>query len=87
MTKNIKQIQMWMDNPQKDRVSAVVKVDFNFPCTWTVFDLKELETILRSWMAGEYYRWKVGDNRKMFKDWVTNILNDEEQIQEKKLKE
>ena len=53
MPKNIKDISLWEDNPQKDRISEVVKIDFNFPCTWTILDLDDLFKILRLWIEGE----------------------------------
>jgi|TARA_R100000789_G_C2946646_1_gene133747 hypothetical protein len=53
MPKNIKEIKMWENNPQKDRISNVVKIDFNFPCTWTILDISDLMNIIREWIKGE----------------------------------
>lgn len=50
---NIKRIEMWNNNPDKTRVSNVVRIDFNFPCTWTVLDVDNLKQILREWIKGE----------------------------------
>ena len=53
MPKNIKTIRLWADNPDKTRVSNVVRIEFNFPCTWTVLHIDDLKQILREWIKGE----------------------------------
>jgi hypothetical protein len=53
MPKNIKEIRLWNDNPQKDRISNVVRIEFNFPCTWTILDIEDLKKIIRLWIEGE----------------------------------
>jgi len=50
---NIKDIVLWDDNPDKTRISKVVRINFNFPCTWTVFGIEDLKQILRLWIKGE----------------------------------
>ena len=57
MTKNIKEITLWENNPQKDRTSKVVKIDFNFPCTWTTLTIDELLKILELWIITEEERY------------------------------
>jgi len=59
MPKNIKQIKIWDDNPQKDRISNVVKIDFNFPCTWTILDIEDLMNVLREWIKGEEIKYPL----------------------------
>jgi len=76
MTANIKEIELWENNPDKSRVSRVVRVNFNFPCTWTIFNLEELEQILKLWVKGEYYRWPKGDpNRDLFRKFVNEAID------------
>ena len=52
-TANIKAIRLWEDNPDKSRISQVVKIEFSFPCSWTVLSIDELKEILRLWIIGE----------------------------------
>lgn len=59
MPRNIKNIDIWRDNPQKDRISNVVKIDFNFPCTWTILDLEDLYKILKLWIEGEEMKYPL----------------------------
>ena len=59
MTKNIKEIKLWKDNPQKDRISNVVRIDFNFPCSWTILGIEELKEILRLWIVGEEMKYPL----------------------------
>ena len=59
MPKNIKDISLWKNNPQKDRISNVVKIDFNFPCTWTILELEDLFKILRLWIEGEEMKYPL----------------------------
>ena len=59
MPKNIKEISLWKDNPQKDRISNVVKIDFNFPCSWTILDLTDLKKILELWIEGEEMKYPI----------------------------
>jgi hypothetical protein len=62
MPKNIKEIKLWKDNPQKDRISNVVKIDFNFPCTWTILDLDDLKKILELWIEGEEIKYPLDED-------------------------
>ena len=62
MTKNIKSISLWEDNPQKDRISKVVKIEFNFPCSWTILSIEELLTIIRLWIEGEELKYSVNED-------------------------
>jgi len=59
MPKNIKEIKLWEDNPQKDRISNVVKIEFKFPCTWTILDIEDLVQILRLWIKGEEMKYPL----------------------------
>ena len=53
MPRNIKTISLWEDNPQCYNNIPLVKVDFEFPCTWTVLDVEDIKKILRLWIEGE----------------------------------
>ena len=85
MTANIKSIRMWKDNPDKSRISHVVKIDFNFPCTWTILSIDELSKILREWIKGEEMKYPLdkdvgfhsGDlrGRWMFFKFIKNIFD------------
>ncbi len=59
MPTNIKEIKLWADNPQKDRISNVVKIEFNFPCIWTTLDIKDLLKILELWIVGEEMKYPL----------------------------
>ena len=52
-TKNIESIELWLDNPDKSRISYVVKINFKFPCKWTILSIEDLKNILRLWIKGE----------------------------------
>jgi len=59
MPKNIKEIIL--ENPP-DAYNDVplVKIVFNFPCSWTTLHAEDLEKILRLWIQGE----KIKNNGK-----------------------
>lgn len=77
MTANIKEIKMWANNPDKSRVSNVVRVDFNFPCLWTIFDLSELKEIISIWIDGELMRYNLHDYPKfLFLEYVLSIFKE-----------
>ncbi len=59
MPKNIESIVLWKDNPKKDRISNVVKINFKFPCTWTILDIEDLMQILRLWIKGEEMKYPL----------------------------
>jgi hypothetical protein len=59
MPKNIEQIKIWENNPQKDRISKVVRIKFKFPCTWTILDIEDLKQILREWIKGEELKYPL----------------------------
>jgi hypothetical protein len=53
MTSNIKSISLWRDNPRSVNNVPLVKIDFNFPCTWTVLNISDLKEIISNWIVGE----------------------------------
>jgi len=59
MPKNIEKIDIWKDNPQKDRISNVVKIDFKFPCRWTILDIDDLKEIIKYWIIGEEMKYPL----------------------------
>lgn len=44
---------MWRDNPKANNEVSLVKIEFNFPCEWTVLGIADLKQILREWIKGE----------------------------------
>ena len=77
----IKDIRIWDDNPQTDRVSNVVRVEFERPVTWTIFSLEQLKEILRLWIIGEemkYPQSKGFRGRWMLYDEITKVFNETE---------
>jgi len=55
----IKDIVLWTDNPQKDRISNIVRVDFTHPVKWAVFKVEDLKKILRLWNEGEEMKYPL----------------------------
>ncbi len=53
MTSNISNIKLWEDNPLKTNAPCVVKIEFNFPCRWTILEIKDLLKIISLWIEGE----------------------------------
>jgi len=49
----IKNIRIWDDNPDKSRISNVVRIEFKYKTDWCIFSLEELKQILRLWIIGE----------------------------------
>jgi len=56
MTSNIR---VWTDNPQKDRISNIVRVEFPYKTNWCVFTIEELKEILRCWIIGEEMKYPL----------------------------
>jgi hypothetical protein len=52
MPKNIKNITLEIP-PDAYNDVPLVKINFNFPCTWTTLHAEDLEQILRLWIQGE----------------------------------
>jgi hypothetical protein len=59
MPQNIEKIDLWLDNPDQSRISNVVKIDFKFPCTWTILDLADLKLIIEKWIEGEEMKYPL----------------------------
>jgi len=86
MPKNIDKIDLWKDNPQKDRISKVVKIDFKFPCTWTILDIEDLLKILKLWIIGEENKYPldkdIGEHSGKFRGrWL--LFNEIKKVFEK----
>lgn len=78
MTKNILNISLWENNPQKDRTSYVVKIDFAFPCSWTTISIEELKEILRLWIIAEERRYPPSlgfKGRMLLLEEITKIFH------------
>jgi len=76
MTKNIR---VWEDNPQKDRISNVVRIEFNYKTDWCIFNLEELKEILRCWIIGEeikYPQEKGFRGRWMLFDEIKKVFDE-----------
>ena len=56
MTDNIESIDLWKGDHNYNGI-PLVRVNFKFPCTWTVFDIDELLKILELWIEGEEIRY------------------------------
>ena len=54
---NIKKIFIWNENPQKDRTSHIVRIDFNNSTNWTILTIAELLELLRLWIIAEERRY------------------------------
>ena len=50
---NIKEIKLWEDNPKATNNVPLVKVEFNFPCNYTILNIEDLKKILKLWIIGE----------------------------------
>lgn len=64
MPKNIESIKLWDDNPGATNQVPVVKIAFNFPCTWTILHIDDLKQILREWIKGEELRYPPDEGFK-----------------------
>jgi len=72
MPKNIKDIRLWLDNPKQSNSVPLVRIEFEFPCTWTVLHGEDLEKILRLWIQGE--RTKL-NGRYTDALWLRELIN------------
>ena len=96
MPQNIKEIRLWEDNPQKDRISNVVRIEFNFPCTWTILDITDLKKILELWIIGEEKKYPINEDiglhtgnlrgRWMLFEEIKKIFNDTQEVKGGRLK-
>ena len=79
MPKNIKEIRLWEDNPDKSRISEVVRIEFNFPCSWTILDIEDLKQIIKFWIIGEerkYPKEKGFQGRDMLKKEIDKLFKE-----------
>ena len=79
MPKNIKEIRLWEDNPDKSRISEVVRIEFNFPCSWTILDIEDLKQIIKFWIIGEekkYPEEKGFQGRDMLKKEIDKLFKE-----------
>lgn len=76
-SKNIKNISLWEDNPQKDRTSHIVRINFKFPRLWTTLTLYELKELLREWIIAEEKRYpqsKGFKGRELLKAEINEVF-------------
>ena len=64
MPGNIKEIKLWLDNPKSYNDMKLVKIDFLFPCEWTVLNIDDLKNIIRLWIKGEELRYPIDEGFK-----------------------
>jgi hypothetical protein len=79
MTKNIKNIDLWKGEKNYNGI-PLVRINFEFPCTWTVLELEDLKTILKLWIEGEEERYpqeKGYRGRWMLFDEIEKIFKEE----------
>jgi len=74
----IETIRIWDDNPQKDRISNVVRVEFKYKTDWCIFTLEELKQILRLWIKGEEMKYPPPKfkGRWMLFDEIKKVFNE-----------
>jgi hypothetical protein len=79
MTQNIKKIGLWNNNPKQRNRVPLVKIEFHYPCEWTVLNIEELKEIIRQWIKGEeiaYPREKGFIGREMLFDEIKEVFNE-----------
>ena len=52
MPRNIKEIDLWKGEKNYNGI-PLVRLNFNFHCTWSVLHIEDLKQILRLWIEGE----------------------------------
>ena len=52
MPKNIENIDLWEGEKNYNGI-PLVRINFKFPCRWTVLDIEDLKKILELWIQGE----------------------------------
>jgi len=52
-------IAIWEDNPQKDRISKVVRIEFPYKTDWCIFSLEEIKQIIQEWIKGEELKYPL----------------------------
>lgn len=79
MPTNIKEIVL--EKPEKSyNDMRLVKIKFNFPCTWTILRVDDLKQILRLWIIGEeekYPQEKGFQGRKMLFSEIEKVFKEE----------
>jgi len=58
MPKNIKEIVLEKPVEHYNNM-RLVKINFNFPCTWTLLHIEDLKQILRLWIIGEEEKYPI----------------------------
>jgi len=78
-TANIKDINIWDNNPGQYNPSQIVRIEFKFPCTWTTLTIDELLEILRLWIIAEEQRYPKPQfkGRDMLFDKIKEVFKDE----------
>jgi hypothetical protein len=76
-------IAIWKDNPQKDRISNVVRIEFPYKTNWCIFNLEELKQILRCWIEGEELKYPQPKyrGRWMLFDEIKKVFDENVQTQ------
>lgn len=84
MPKNIKQIRLWNaetdGNNKNYNGIRLVRIDFNYPCTYTTLHIEDLKQILKLWIIGEeekYPREKGFKGRWLLYEEIKKVFMEE----------
>ena len=80
MPRNIESIKLWEDNPKQCNNVPLVKINFKFPCEWTVLHIDDLKEILRQWIKGEEKAYPPEDGFKgrwLLYDEIKKVFEEE----------
>lgn len=87
MPKNIKEIVL--ENPPENYNGIpLVKIKFNFPCSWSCLDIEDLKQILRLWIKGEelkYPQEKGFKGRWLLFEEIKKVFDEEKQDEWKRI--
>jgi len=62
MPKNIKRI--CLSEPAPENMIRLVRVEFEFPCTYTYFNIDDLLEIIRLWIVSEEEKYPQAEGNK-----------------------
>ena len=78
-TTNIKNIDIWKDNPGQYNKTEIVRINFKFPCTWTTLTIEELKEMLRLWIKTEEKRYPKSEGylgRQLLLDEIIKVFKE-----------
>jgi len=79
MPKNIKEIDLWKGDQNYNGI-PLVRLNFNFPCTWSCLHIEDLKEILRLWIIGEEMKYPQPQfrGRWMLFDEIKKVFDETE---------